>query len=123
MICLKLNDTLRYFKRVINQTCDRVWHYERPKNESFPWLVWTEYTEEDSFHANNTKKVQPVTILLDYFTQEEFDPTIDKIQNILNMADGITFDLTDINYDEETKSIHYTWDCEVYYGENRKCRL
>ena len=122
MINLKLNDTLRYFKRIINQATDRVWHYERPQNESFPWCVWTEYTEGNSLYANNSTKVQPVTILVDYFTQEEFDPTIDRIQNVLNMATGVSFDLTDINYDEETRAIHYSWNVEVINGENRGCR-
>ena len=122
MICLKLNDTLRYFKRIINQATDRVWHYERPRNESFPWCVWTEYTEGESLHANNSKGVQPITVTVDYFTQEEFDPVIDRIQNTLNKAPGVTFDLTDINYDEETRTIHYSWNVEVFYGENRGCR-
>ena len=122
MICLKLNDTLRYFKRIINQATDRVWHYERPRNENFPWCVWTEYTEGESLHANNSKGVQPITVTVDYFTQEEFDPVIDRIQNVLNMAPGVSFDLTDINYDEETRAIHYSWNVEVFYGENRSCR-
>lgn len=119
MICLKLNDTLRYFKRIINQATDRVWHYERPRNEDFPWCVWTEYTEGESLHANNSKGVQPITVTVDYFTQEEFDPVIDRIQNTLNDATGISFDLTDINYDEESRAIHYSWNVEVIHGENR----
>ena len=122
MICLKLNETLRYFKQIINQATDRAWHYERPRNESFPWCVWTEYTEGESLHANNSKGVQPITVTVDYFTQEEFDPVIDEIQNTLNRAPGVTFDLTDINYDEDTKAIHYSWNVEVFYGKNRGCR-
>ena len=123
MICLKLNDTLRYFKNVINTASDRMWHYERPHGEKFPWGVWTEYSEEGSAHANNRKQVQPVMIILDYFTQQEFDPVIDKIQNTLNEAPGITFDLSDILWDEDTKSIHYSWNVEVIYGEYCQRRI
>ena len=117
MICLKLNETLKYFKAVINTASDRMWHYERPHNEKFPWGVWSEYSEEDSLHANNRKQIQPVMVILDYYTKEEFDPAIDKIQSAMNDAPGIAFDLSDIQYDEETKSIHYTWNVEVAYGE------
>lgn len=120
---LNLNESLKYFKNVILQATDRVWHYERPSNESFPYAVWTEYTEGDSLNASNRKKTQPVTILLDYYTQTEFDPVIDTIQEVLNEAPGIVFELADMLYDEETRSIHYSWSIEVLYGKNNQCGL
>lgn len=113
---LNLNKSLVYFKTVILQATDRVWHYRRPRNEKFPFAVWTEFSEENAFHANNQKEVQPILIGLDYFTQKEFDPVIDRIQNTLNSADGITFELTDIQYEEETEVIHYSWQVVVEYG-------
>lgn len=122
MILLKLNDTLRYFAAVINKATPRAWHYRKPEREVFPYAIWTEYSEEGTLHANNAKKVQPLMIVLDYFTQEEFDPEIDKIQNTLNEADRIAFDLTDILYEEETNVIHYSWEVQVY-GECCNSRL
>ena len=123
MTSLNLNDTLRYFKNVIIEACNRTWHYERPANEDFPFAVWTEYTEENALHANNQKKSQPVTIMLHYFTQTEFDETIDAIQNTLNAAPGISFELTDIQFEEDTHVIHYSWNVEVLYGEGNCCRI
>lgn len=114
---LNLNKSLMYFKTVILQATGRVWHYKRPKNEKFPFAVWTEFSEENSSHANNQKKVQPVLIGLDYYTQKEFDPVIDRIQNTLNDAEGISFELTDIQYEEETEVIHYSWNVVVEYGD------
>lgn len=119
MICLKINDTLRYFKNVITEACENSYHYAAPSNSVFPYLIWQEYTEGDSLHASNRKKEQPLTILVDYYTQDEFDPTIDAIQNTMNSADGVVFDLSDIQYDDETMSIHYSWNVEVLYGKNR----
>lgn len=123
MTSLNLNKTLRYFKSVIVKVCDRTWHYERPANESFPFAIWQEYTEINTFHANNRKKNQPVTIMLDYYTQTEFDEMIDQIQDALNEAPNITFELADIQFEEETHVIHYSWNVEVLYGAGNCCRL
>lgn len=117
MTFLKLNDTLRYFAGVLNKVTTRAWHYAKPERETFPYAIWTEYSEGGSLPANNMKKIQPLSITLDYFTQMEFDPEIDKIQNALNSASKVQFELTDIQYEEETNVIHYTWDVSVY-GED-----
>lgn len=114
MNSLKLNDLLRYFAAVINTATDRVWHYKKPERERFPYAIWTEYSEEGSLPANNRKKIQPISIMLDYFTQEEFDPTIDEIQEALNNAEQVQFELTDISYEEETNVIHYSWTVTIY---------
>lgn len=68
-------------------------------------------------HAGNKKKHQSVVIGLDYYTQTEFDPVIDLIQNVLNDAPGIAFELTDIQYEEDTAVIHYGWNVVVGDGE------
>ena len=121
MILLKLNETLRYFAAVMNEATKRAWHYRKPERTTFPYAIWTEYSEEGSLHANNVKRIQPLMITLDYFTQKEFDPEIDRIQNALNKAERIAFDLTDIQYEEETNVIHYSWDVQVYgEGHNRR---
>ena len=115
---LKVNEQLRYFKRIILLATDRSWHYVTPKNEVFPYLVWEEYSEGESMHASNQKLVQPIRIKADYYTQLEFDPVIDMIQNVMNNAEGITFELVDVLYEESTEVIHYSWDVVVNYGEN-----
>ena len=74
-------------------------------------------------YADNRKKHQPVLIGLDYYTQTEFDPVIDVIQNVLNDAPGIAFELKDIQYEEETNVIHYGWDVVVGDGESDNFRV
>ena len=117
MTSLNLNSTLQYFSEVITSATSRAWHYHKPEREAFPYAIWTEFAEENSLHASNVKKIQPIGILLDYFTQTEFDETIDTIQETLNSADRVAFELTDIQYEEESNVIHYSWTVEVY-GES-----
>ena len=120
---LKLNEALKYFKRVILGATDRVWHYAKPRNEKFPYAVWNEVSEEDSMYADNKKKHQPILVILDYYTQIEFDPVIDAIQNALNEAPGIAFELTDIQYEEDAAVIHYGWRVVIGDGESDNFRI
>lgn len=117
MSSLNLNAKLRYFAEILSNATTRAWHYVKPERERFPYAIWTEFSEEGSLPANNRKKIQPISITLDYFTQQEFDQEIDRIQDALNDADQIQFELTDIQYEEETNVIHYSWTVNVY-GEN-----
>lgn len=115
---LRLNDSLIYFKRVLLRATDRVWHYRKPRNEQFPYLIWAETSEDTSMHANNKKDMQSIQIAVDYYTQQEFDPVIDGIQTALNDAENISFELVDVLYEEELNVIHYSWDARVNYGKN-----
>lgn len=116
---LNLNNKLRYFAEVLSNATARAWHYTKPERERFPYAIWTEYSEDGSMPANNRKKIQPISITLDYFTQTEFDQEIDRIQDALNDADQIQFELTDIQFEEETNVIHYSWNVSVY-GESSR---
>ena len=92
---------------------DLVFHYERPKNKPVHWIVWQEDGEMDSFNANDRKKEQQGRGYIDCFTQIEYDPLLDEIQEALDAASNIGWTLDSVQYEEETKLIHYQWTFRV----------
>lgn len=87
-------------------------HLFKPATVKAPYAVWQEDSEGESFHANNRKAEQMLTLTIDYFTQTEFDPMVDSIQDAFNDAE-IAWRLNSFQYETETKLIHYEWICEV----------
>ena len=81
-----------------------------------PCVGWQEEGEGDSFYAGNAKAEPRIAGGLDYFTQTEFDPVVDEIQQLLqrNCAGWM---LESVQHEEETKLIHYKWNWELGYGE------
>lgn len=84
------------------------YHYVRPANAVNGYIVWAEDGEETSFDADNQKQEQKIHGTIDYFTQKEFDDVCDNIQTALNSA-GIGFRLYSVQYEDDTKLIHYEW--------------
>ena len=63
-------------------------------------------------NANNKKEIQTIGGTIDYFTKQEEDPNVDKIQKELD-NDGISYRLESVQYEEDTEYIHYEWVWEV----------
>jgi len=76
------------------------------------YIVWAEDGEASSGHADNKKTNQVIQGTIDYFTKTESDPNFDLIQEKLNSAD-IAWRINSIQYEEETKYIHYEWVWEM----------
>ena len=76
-------------------------------------MVWQEQGEGDSLEADNRKVEQVISGTIDYFTKQEFDKTVDAIQEILDGADNIGWALTSVMYEDETNLIHYSWNWEL----------
>lgn len=91
----------------------KVFHYEKEKEITAPWIVWTENGEEGSFEANNQKECQQLTGTIDLYTQTEYDPIIDQIQNALNSASDVGWTLLSVQYEDQTKLIHYEWSFTI----------
>lgn len=87
------------------------WHYFRP-NQNFPCIVWAETGENNSFYSDSKKSEQRVTGVVDAFTKTEYDPMLDGIQTALTNL-GLTWTLDVVQYETETKLIHYTWSWGV----------
>lgn len=90
-----------------------VYHYRHPSGISPPYIVWAEDGEGDSLHTGNHKAQQVITGTIDYFTKNEFDQTIDSIQNALNTVENLGWQLESVQYEDETNLIHYEWIFEV----------
>ena len=65
----------------IDEKC--VFHYERPKDKPEHYIVWNEDGEVQSFDSNNRKSEQQGKGIIDCFTQIEYDPLLDAIQEAL----------------------------------------
>lgn len=110
---MSLNELLQKlylpFAESTQLTCP-VTHYKRLS--SFPFMVWMEDSENNSFNADNLKLHQKLTGYIDYFTKAEFDPNVDIIQDIL-ISEGVAWALSAVDYDDNLNLIHFRWRWEV----------
>ena len=107
---MKLTDKLRYLSEGLGSIGVTIHHYHRPLN-TFPCIVWAE-EGGDELHADNGVGEQAVSGTLDYFTHEEFDPTVDLIQEKLQEM-GLAWGLNSVQYEEDTDLTHWEWVWEV----------
>lgn len=94
-----------------------VFHFWRPLMKT-PFIVWRETGERNGFHSDNKKSEMIMSVNIDVFTSDEFDPLIDAVADFLNRND-IPFSIENVDFDETTKVIQYSFSCEtvVRYGE------
>lgn len=106
-----LQNNLKTVRDALNSTSanGKVYHYTRPANIKPAWVVWQEDSEADSVEVDNRKQEQQVHGTIDCYTQIEFDPLLDEIQDALNSA-GIGWSLLTVQYEDETNLIHYEWE-------------
>ena len=72
------------------------------------YVVWA----EDGEGEDNQKVGQVLSGTIDFFTRTENDPAIVEIQTALENAE-ISYYLNSVQYEEETRYIHYEWRWEV----------
>jgi len=90
------------------------YHYEKAEDfNGGKYGVWSEEGEADSDHEDNKKTNQVISGSVDYFTTEEFDVIVDKVQETLNDLEGCSWRLDAVQYEDETSLIHYTWSWEL----------
>ncbi len=85
------------------------YHYRRTKGPVAGYIVWAEDSETDSFNGDNRKAEQQIHGTVDYYTLTEFDSVVDSIQEALE-AGVIGFRLNSVQYEDDTKLIHYEWE-------------
>lgn len=90
----------------------RVYHYWRTKLEA-PYCVWQEDGEGSSLWGSNHQQEQVITGTIDYFTKVEFDENVELIQEALNDLENCGWNLNNVDYEDETNLIHYTWDFQI----------
>lgn len=86
----------------------KVYHYTADVNQGDPYCVWMEDGEGSSLEADDRKEAHSINGTIDYFTQTEFDTKIDLIHDALKNA-KIGFYLNSVQYEDETRYIHYEW--------------
>ena len=85
---------------------NKVYHYTKPANAKAPYAVWAE-EGGDTFHAGNRNAEVSVTGTIDIYSKDEFD---DLFYAPPTALDGIaTVELNSVQYEEETKLIHYEY--------------
>lgn len=89
------------------------YHYWRPQRKP-PFCVWAETGEPDGFQGDNRKGEQAISGTVDYYTQTEYDPAVDTIQETLNSFPGpLGWTLVSVEYEDETNMIHFSWDWKM----------
>ena len=110
-----MQDKLKIIPEILLTVTDKVYHYEA-MHVSDKYIVWAEDSEGSSLEADNYKAEQSIQGTIDYFTKEEFDENVDKIQEALTVS-CISFYLNSVQYESADDSgsnlIHYEWVWEV----------
>lgn len=86
---------------------ENVGHYTA-WNDKDKYIVWAEDSEYSSLKADNYVPVEIIEGTIDYFTKDEDDENIGKIPQALNAA-GVGWSLNSVQYEDETRFIHYEW--------------
>lgn len=58
-----------------------------------------------------------MSITVDVYTQTEFDELLDAVFNFFNSRE-IPFELSAVEFEEDTKVVHYSFTCEMVVKEN-----
>ena len=110
-----MQSKLKIIPKILLTVTDNVSHY-KAMNQTDKYIVWAEDSEGDSVEGDDKKINQSIQGTIDYFTKEEFDSNVDKIQKVLKDA-CISFYLNSVQYedldDSGTDYIHYEWVFEV----------
>lgn len=107
-----LTEKLNIVRDVLLKVTDKVYHYTKSGNEKEKYIVWSEDGEGKSIHSDDIKEEQVIQGTIDYYTQDDFDPVVDRIQDVLSEG-KIPFYLSSVQYENETDLIHYEWVWEV----------
>ena len=80
--------------------------------QSDQYIVWAEYGQSDEVWADGKLQQQAISATVDYFTKTENDVNVSAIQQAFNDAE-LSWRLESIQYEDDTKFIHYEWVVEV----------
>ena len=99
--------SLQQVAEALTTVTDNVGHYTA-WDDSDRYIVWAEDTEWSELLADNYKPANVIEGTIDYYTKTEDDENIPKIPQALNHA-GIWWSLNSVQYEDETRFIHYEW--------------
>jgi len=103
--------SLNAIKNALLTVTDNVSHYEAHQKTD-QYIVWAEDNQADSVWADGKMQEQAIEGTIDYFTKMENDANVQKIQNALNNG-HISWRLNSVQYEKDTRFIHYEWAFSV----------
>ena len=110
-----MQDKIKIIPEILLEITENVEHYD-VIHKTDKYIVWAEDSEGSSLEADNYKAEQSIQGTIDYFTKQEYDENVDKIQAAL-VANRISFYLNSVQYESPDEGyagyIHYEWVWEV----------
>lgn len=103
--------SLDKIKNALLNVTDHVYHYEAPK-KCDRYIVWAEDSGNNVLGADNRVECQAIQGTVDFYTKSDKDPYVDAVHTALNKA-KIAHYLNSVQYEDNTKLIHYEWVFEV----------
>lgn len=103
---------LKTIRDTLNLVGVDVSHYEAA-DKTKDYIVWYEDGQGGNLILNNRIEECVVSGTIHFFTKTEYNPIIDKIHDVLNENDDISFELDSVQFETETKLIHYEWRFEI----------
>lgn len=88
---------------------DAVSHSERMQSERY--FVWQE-DGQNALFADNAHAERVITGATDLYTKQEFDPWGEQLGETFTRY-GVAWELSLLEYEEETGFYHWRWDWEV----------
>lgn len=101
---IKIRDALAHL--------NNVHHYLRPAKGKPPIIVWQEDGSDSDMWGDNRMGEQQLHGTIDLYTETEYDPLVDQIQEALNGI-MIGWGLLTVQYEDETNLIHYEWEWRI----------
>lgn len=106
-----LNSKLKKFAELLRYTStNEIYHYDATGGKGDRYIVWQE-EESDSLFLDNQHDEIVIKGSLDIYTKIEFDDLVDEIIDLFN-ANGISFNIINIEYETNSSYIHYSFDWE-----------
>lgn len=102
---------IRTIPQLLIGITENIGHYEVAQ-QTDKYIVWAEDSEGDSVEGDDGKIHQTIQGTIDYYTKEDMDETVDRIQEALADA-KVSFYLNSVQYEDETQYIHFEWVWEV----------
>ena len=103
--------TLLDLKTALLTVTDKVYHLDA-LGATGSYIVWGEDGQGDAVWADDRMKEKAITGTIDYFTKTEYDPAAAAIQEALDTL-GISYRLGSVQYEADTKYLHYEWIWEM----------
>lgn len=99
--------TLQEVRDVFSSVLENVFHFEAT-NQSENYLVWAEEGQVDGEYADDEIQIQVIEGTADYFTKQEYDPLVKKIQKAMDKS-NMSWKLNSIQFEKGTGYTHYEW--------------